>query len=212
MIAPPLGYATWLDYAVTNMETRSLEIDSLITASFAELPPHWPEGTTREQMYEAVQAEFNEFKINQVRLKQALRMLVEAESAIDDRNFPVTLRGEVTRFLTRIYGEARPIEDGVAIPKSLVATSVMTEVAIDIYSEWIGLLNTEIMNEEEAEHPDVNRIEALNQQLRTVWSERQNFSLDVEASINKALYIYAPILKGMHELYRLKNLIGPVKG
>jgi hypothetical protein len=51
-LPPPVGYKSWLAYAVATMETRSL---------YNELSwgnePQWPESTTRTQMQEAADAE-----------------------------------------------------------------------------------------------------------------------------------------------------------
>lgn len=56
-LIPPPGYASWIDYAVENMETRSLELENLFDGE-----KHWPQGTTREQMHQAVQAELAEIR------------------------------------------------------------------------------------------------------------------------------------------------------
>lgn len=59
LLCPPPGYATWIDYAVENMDTRELLLECLFASEAYE---HWPEGTTREQMREAAQAELNEIR------------------------------------------------------------------------------------------------------------------------------------------------------
>lgn len=52
--APPAGYATWLDYAVATMDTRSVELERLLDDGPAgELVP------TREEMRLAVRAELD---------------------------------------------------------------------------------------------------------------------------------------------------------
>lgn len=53
---PPQGYASWLDYAVDTMDTRSAELDCLINDSSAEGAPQC------EAMRQAVKAELEELR------------------------------------------------------------------------------------------------------------------------------------------------------
>lgn len=59
-LPPPPGYSTWLDYAVACMDTRSLEQEYLWIDDPAQR--HWPEGTFREQMEQAVKEELAELR------------------------------------------------------------------------------------------------------------------------------------------------------
>lgn len=59
-LCPPPGYASWLDYAVDCMDTRSLEQQELWIDDPAQR--HWPEGATREQMQQAVTDELAELR------------------------------------------------------------------------------------------------------------------------------------------------------
>jgi len=54
--APPEGYATWLDYAVDCVDTRSVELESLFENGPAEGAP------TREAIRLAVKAELDELR------------------------------------------------------------------------------------------------------------------------------------------------------
>lgn len=59
-LSPPPGYTSWLDYAVDCMDTRSLEQQELWIDDPAQR--HWPEGTTSEQMQQAVRDELAELR------------------------------------------------------------------------------------------------------------------------------------------------------
>lgn len=55
-LVPPRGYASWLDYAVHTMDTRSAELDHLFEDGPDEGKP------TREDMRQAVRAELEELR------------------------------------------------------------------------------------------------------------------------------------------------------
>lgn len=52
--APPAGYATWLDYAVATMDTRSVELERLLDDG-----PAGGQVPTREEMRQAARAELD---------------------------------------------------------------------------------------------------------------------------------------------------------
>lgn len=56
-LPPPLGYVSWLDYAVATMDTRSL-FNNLTWG----LESQWPDDTSREQMEDAVRAELAQLR------------------------------------------------------------------------------------------------------------------------------------------------------
>ncbi len=60
-LCPPPGYTSWLDYAVDFFDTRSLELES----KFEDDPEkwHWPAGTTREHIHEAIRNELAELRL-----------------------------------------------------------------------------------------------------------------------------------------------------
>ncbi len=60
-LCPPPGYTSWLDYAVDCMDTRSLELESMFVDDQEKW--HWPTGTTREHMDEAVRNELAELRL-----------------------------------------------------------------------------------------------------------------------------------------------------
>lgn len=53
---PPKGYATWLDYAVDCMDTRSVEIESILDEDSGAAGP------SRDDMRQAVKAELEELR------------------------------------------------------------------------------------------------------------------------------------------------------
>jgi len=73
---------------------------------------------------------------------------------------------------------------------------VRLEVATETMMSYIGYLNTEIMKEEDQPKPNQARIDALEKQMQTVSSERRAIASD-EKLIDKAIYVYAPIMKAL---------------
>lgn len=65
--APPAGHATWLDYAVATMDTRSVEIERLLDDAPGVQNP------TREEMRLAVRAELDALRQQALSACRALR-------------------------------------------------------------------------------------------------------------------------------------------
>jgi len=96
-LLPPPGYASWIDYAVENMETRSLELEALFDGE-----KHWPQGTTREQMRQAVQAELAE-------IRQAIQQLQPVSEVVSGTQLTVK---QVIECLRRQPAEAVVLVEG----------------------------------------------------------------------------------------------------
>lgn len=100
-LRPPPGYLTWLDYAVDCMDTRSLEQQELWIDAPAER--HWPEGTTREQMQQAVMAELAELRA------RANSDQFDAPSQILEKCETVP-QAEIDAWTEKVAGDAPPLE------------------------------------------------------------------------------------------------------
>lgn len=66
-LAPPKGYASWLDYAIATMDTRDLYNMHTLTCEDDELPEEsrspWPASTTRADMRQAATDELDELRL-----------------------------------------------------------------------------------------------------------------------------------------------------
>lgn len=60
---------------------------------------------------------------------------------------------------------------------------------------YIGFLSNEIMDEEQQEKPNQGKLDALDKQIKMVYKERESIRSDNYEMINRALYVYAPIVK-----------------
>lgn len=83
---------------------------------------------------------------------------------------------------------------------SPIVKTARLEAACETLAEYIGYLNSEIDAEQDSSTINKERIEALEVELETVLNERRAMTPDNSALINRALYVYAPLLKPMHPL------------
>ena len=81
---------------------------------------------------------------------------------------------------------------------SPVAETARLEAATETLAEYIGYLSVEIDVEQEQATPNAERIKALERELDIVLGERRALTPSNRDIINRALYIYAPVLKRMH--------------
>lgn len=81
---------------------------------------------------------------------------------------------------------------------SPIAQTARLEAATETLAEYIGYLNSEIGAEEDRGEPNLGRIEALGHELEILVDERRAITPDNLDLINRALYVYAPLLKPMH--------------
>lgn len=81
---------------------------------------------------------------------------------------------------------------------SPIAETARLETATETLAEYIGYLRSEIRGERSKPEPNIERIEALEHEAGIVLGERRAMSPTNTALINRALYVYAPLLKPMH--------------
>ncbi len=81
---------------------------------------------------------------------------------------------------------------------SPIAETARLEAATETLAEYIGYLSGEIDTEQEKVEPNPERITALERQLDIVLGERRALTPSNRDIINRALYVYAPMLKPMH--------------
>ena len=100
-IRPPPNYASWLDYAVDCMDTRSLEQEDLWISNPAQR--YWPEGTTGEQMEQAAQYELAELRdhANSNQLEAPCQIL---------ENCVTVPQAEIDAWTAKVAGDAPPLE------------------------------------------------------------------------------------------------------
>lgn len=72
------------------------------------------------------------------------------------------------------------------------------ETATETLMAYIGYLNTQIFNEEKLTNPNKAKIQALEEQIQVVLSERSAIRPDNEKLIARAIYVYAPIMKALY--------------
>ena len=80
---------------------------------------------------------------------------------------------------------------------SPIAETARLETATETHAEYIGYLNCEIDTEQEKVEPNPERITALEHELDIVLGERRALTPSNRDIINRALYVYAPMLKPM---------------
>jgi hypothetical protein len=80
-----------------------------------------------------------------------------------------------------------------------IAETARLEAATETLAEYIGYLSSEIEAEQDKPEPNGGRIAALEHELEIVVDERRAITPDNLSLINRALYVYAPRLKSMHE-------------
>ncbi len=71
------------------------------------------------------------------------------------------------------------------------------QTATETMACYIGYLRNQIREESKQSVPNEDRIRALDEQCWSVVRERKAITLDNEALIRKALYVYAPFLKAL---------------
>lgn len=81
---------------------------------------------------------------------------------------------------------------------SPIAETARLEAATETLAEYSGYLSSQIFAEKKMASPNVERIEALEYERQTIVKERREITPDNIALINRALYVYAPILKAMY--------------
>jgi hypothetical protein len=88
-------------------------------------------------------------------------------------------------------------EAGLFAKSDLNIPTARLEAATETLAAYIGYLSSEINIELGKSEPNLGRIEALKRELDIVWSERRLLTPDNTNIINRALYVYAPLLKPM---------------
>lgn len=81
---------------------------------------------------------------------------------------------------------------------SPIAETARLEAATETLAEYIGYLSCEIDSEQDKAEPNPERITALERELDIVLGERRALTPSNRDIINRALYVYAPMLKPMH--------------
>lgn len=80
-----------------------------------------------------------------------------------------------------------------------ITGSTRLETAVEIMAEFAGYLNVQIMAEEDkGDNSEPRKISALQAELMAISAERDQLSKS-EALLNKALYVYAPLLRAVRE-------------
>lgn len=69
------------------------------------------------------------------------------------------------------------------------------EVAAEVFAEYSAFCARELAAERDAESPNTEKIEALEKQVRELKREKMSIGVENTELINKALYVYAPLLK-----------------
>lgn len=81
------------------------------------------------------------------------------------------------------------------IKKTTDELQIDCEVAVEVIAEYFAFLAKELADEKENPSPNLEKIEALETQLLELKREKMSIGVDNSAGINKALYVYAPLLK-----------------
>lgn len=69
------------------------------------------------------------------------------------------------------------------------------EVAAEVFAEYLAFCARELAAERDVEFPNTEKIGALEKQVRELKREKMSIGLENTELINKALYVYAPLLK-----------------
>jgi hypothetical protein len=80
---------------------------------------------------------------------------------------------------------------------SRIADTARLETATETLAELIGFFNAEMMAELGQTGPSHDRVRALRQYIELLVDERKAITPDTKTIINRALYVYAPLLKAM---------------
>lgn len=81
---------------------------------------------------------------------------------------------------------------------SPITQTARLEAATETLAEYIGYLSSEIYAEESKQDPNLDRIAALTHELDSVADERRAITPDNQPLIDRAIYVYGPLLKPMH--------------
>jgi hypothetical protein len=81
---------------------------------------------------------------------------------------------------------------------SPIAETARLETATETLAEYIGYLNCEIDTEQYKSEPNMGRVSALEHELDIVLGEHHLLTPNNLNIINRALYVYAPLLKPTH--------------
>jgi len=79
-LKPPEGYASWTDYAIATMDTRSLHLSSIMDDDL------WGRVVEREEMTEAAKAEAIDFSALQQEKQRLTTALIEKDELHDQRH------------------------------------------------------------------------------------------------------------------------------
>lgn len=72
------------------------------------------------------------------------------------------------------------------------------ETATETMAAYIGYLSTQIINEEDQERPNQEKLKALEAQKDQVLKERREMRPDNYELIARAIYVYGPIMKALY--------------
>lgn len=114
----------------------------------------------------------------------------------------LTAEGQARKDMRRAEVERRRIEEEErwrTRPNAVspIAETARLEAATETLAEYIGYLNGEIDTEQEKVEPNPERITALEHELDIVLGERRALTPSNRDIINRALYVYAPMLRPM---------------
>jgi hypothetical protein len=80
------------------------------------------------------------------------------------------------------------------LKKSTDELQIDCEVAAEVYAEYLAFCAKELAKERDTDSPNLEKIETLEKQVRDLKREKMSISVDNLEVINKALYLYAPLL------------------
>jgi hypothetical protein len=69
------------------------------------------------------------------------------------------------------------------------------EIAVEVIAEYLAFCARELAGERDVEFPKTEKIDALEKQVRELKREKMAIGIEHIELINKALYVYAPLLK-----------------
>lgn len=78
-----------------------------------------------------------------------------------------------------------------------ISDTARLEAATETLAEYIGYLLSEIGSEQEKAAPNAERIAALEQERQTILTERRALTPKSVGIINRALYVYGPIVRAL---------------
>ena len=81
------------------------------------------------------------------------------------------------------------------VKKTTAELQIDCEVAAEVYAEYLAFCAKQLAEERGAEFPNERKIEALETQVRELKRDKLSIGIDNTAVIDKALYVYAPLLK-----------------